>query len=93
MSKTPDIRAYHEEEERYSRLVLEYFSTNERKEICSKVAEAIEKFDIVPYTIITPKDEKSGEYSLEFHDDYDRKSGDFFEYVLHSLGIKECESE
>ncbi len=93
MSKTPDIRAYHEEEERYSRLVLEYFSTNERKEICSKVAEAIEKFDIVPYTVITPKDEKSGEYSLEFHDDYDRKSGDFFEYVLHSLGIKECESE
>ncbi len=92
MSKTPDIKAYHEEEERYSRLVLEYFSTKERKQICDKIAEAIEKFDMVPYTIVTPKDSKSGEYCLEFHDDYDRKSGDFFEYILKSLNIKECEA-
>jgi len=92
MSKAPDIKAYHEEEERYSRLILEYSSLDERKLICDKVAETIEKLDMVPYTVVTPKDSKSGEYCLEFHDDYDRKSGDFFESLLHSLGVKECEA-
>ncbi len=91
MKKNCDIKAYHEEEERYSRLVLEYHSTKQRQEICDAVAKAIEKFDMVPYTIITPKDDKSGEYLLEFHDDYDRRSGDFFEEILKLLKVDRCD--
>jgi len=91
--EAPCIKAYHEEEERYSRLILEYHNTKQRKKICKKVSNMIEKYHIVPFTTVTPKDGKNGEYSLEFHDDYDRKSGDFFEDLIHSLGVEHCEME
>jgi len=81
------IKAHHEMEERYARLVLEYFSNEQRKEICDAVAESIELLDIAPSLIVTPKKNQCGEYSIEFHDDYDQESHSFFESLIKELNI------
>ena len=85
------IKAYHEMEERYSRLVLEYGSTVQRKLICDTVGVVIEEFGIAPSITVTPKKNLAGEYSVEFHDDYDKESGKFFEALIKKLDIGHCE--
>lgn len=85
------IRAYHEMEERYARMVLEYANLPQRKKICDSIAETIEATGFTPQTIITPKKDGSGEYVLEFHDDYDKESGVFFEHLLKDLDITLCD--
>jgi len=85
------IKAYHEMEERYARLVLEYHSTEQRNKICDTVGEVIEEFGLAPAVTVTPKKNLAGEYSIEFHDDYDRESGNFFESLIKRLDIDHCE--
>jgi len=81
------IKAHHEMEERYARLVLEYFSNKQRKKICDAVADTIETLDTAPSLIVTPKPNQCGEYSIEFHDDYDKVSFAFFETLIKMLDI------
>ncbi len=85
------IKAYHEMEERYARLILEYYSNAQRKQVCDTVAEAIEELDIAPSLSVTPGKDQGGEYSIEFHDDYDKESHIFFESLIKKLGIGRCE--
>ncbi len=85
------IKAYHEMEERYSRLVLAYSSTEQRNHICNTVGKIIEVFKVAPSVVVTPGKDLSGEYSIEFHDDYDKQSGKFFEEVIKQLDIEHCE--
>ena len=91
MSKKTCIKAYHEMEERYARLILCYYNTKQRKEICDVVTDAIDKYQIAPLTSISPDKDLEGEYSLEFHDDYDRESCNFFEFIIEKLNIIKCE--
>jgi hypothetical protein len=91
MAKEAYIKAYHEMEERYSRLVLNYYSNEQRKKICDSVAYIIEKSGIAPSLTVTPNKSLGGEYSIEFHDDYDKKSGVFFEELIKKLDISKCE--
>lgn len=84
---TTCIKAHHEMEERYARLVLEYFTNEQRKQICNSVADAIEILDIAPSLMVTPKQNQAGEYSIEFHDDYDKESFTFFEALIKDLKI------
>jgi len=81
------IKAHHEMEERYARLVLEYFSNQQRKKICDAVADTIEALDTAPSLTVTPKPKQCGEYSIEFHDDYDKESFSFFEALIKELRI------
>ena len=85
------IKAYHEMEERYARLVLEYHSNEQRKAICDTVSSVIDEFGVAPALTVTPGKNLGGEYSIEFHDDYDRVSGNFFESLIKRLGIDHCE--
>ncbi len=85
------IKAYHEMEERYSRLVLAYSSTEQRNRICDTVGKVMELFQLEPAVTITPKKDLGGEYAIEFHDDYDKQSGKFFEEVIKRLDIDYCE--
>ena len=85
------IKAYHEMEERYSRLVLAYNSNEQRNHICNTVGKIIDTFGVAPAVTITPGKDLSGEYSIEFHDDYDKQSGKFFEEVIKQLDIDHCE--
>ncbi len=85
------IKAYHEMEERYSRLVLVYNSNEQRNLICDSVGMMIEKKGIAPGVTVTPGKDLGGEYSIEFHDDYDKQSGKFFEELIKKLDIEHCE--
>ena len=78
-------------EERYSKLELDYDSLEEKKQICDTVNNLRAKYQISPQITIEPKEVGKGEYVIEFHDDYDKKAGPFFEELLHSLGIQKCD--
>jgi len=91
MSQPACIKAYHEMEERFSRMILEYHSLEQKEQIFNTANELIKKYKIYPTKIITPKGDFSGEFCLEFHDDYDKKSGAFFEDLIKRLGVDHCE--
>ena len=91
MPKPACIKAYHEMEERYSRMVLEYHSLEQKEEIFNIANELIKKYQIFPTKIITPKGDFTGEFCLEFHDDYDKDSENFFEELIKKLGVDHCE--
>jgi len=87
------IKAYHEMEERYARLELDYFDDNQKNLISDSINAMTKKYEITPEVTIEPKGEGRGEYIIEFHDDYDKKSGDFFEELIKNLNIDHCEVE
>ncbi len=89
--KNTCIKAYHEMEERYARLVLAYHNNEQRKTICDTVSIVIDEKEIVPTVTVTPGKNFGGEYSIEFHDDYDKESGAFFEELIKKLDIGHCE--
>ncbi len=78
-------------EERYAKLEIDYESVEEKKNICNLVNDLIVKYKISPQITVEPKTVETGEYVIEFHDDYDKKAGPFFEELLSSLGIEKCD--
>ena len=78
-------------EERYSRLVIEYFTLAQKEDIFNATNETIKEQKIYPSQMIQPKGEFEGEFSLEFNDDYDKVAGDFFETIIKKLNIGTCE--
>ncbi len=93
MADTKDIKAYHEMEERYARMELEYYTLEQKELIFNTTNELIKKYKIYPTKIITPRGDFQGEFSLEFHDDYFKESKDFFNELLQKLNIKRCERD
>ncbi len=85
------IKAYHEMEERYARLVIEYFTLEQKEAIFHTTNEMIAKLKVYPSQTISPKGEFQGEFCLEFADDYDKISEDFFESIIKKLDINRCE--
>ncbi len=90
-NKITCIKAIHEMEERYSKLLLNYYNKEQKEKIFYAINDAIAKFHLTPMQTIIPSDKFTGQYCLEFHDDYDKKAGEFFEYILHTLDISHCE--
>ncbi|BCD68260.1 hypothetical protein [Nitratiruptor sp. YY09-18] len=86
-----NCRAHMAMEERYARLEIDYTSIEEKKKICNLVNDLIAKYHISPQITVEPATVETGEYVIEFHDDYDKKAGPFFEELLASLGIKKCD--
>ena len=78
-------------EERYAKLEIDYESVEEKKNICNVVNDLIVKHRISPQITVEPKTVETGEYVIEFHDDYDQKAGPFFEDLLQILGIEKCD--
>jgi hypothetical protein len=78
-------------EERYARLELDYDSVKEKKEICNLVNDLIVEHKISPQIEVKPETIETGSYIIEFHDDYDKKAGPFFEDLLKRLGISKCD--
>jgi len=91
MEKEACIKAYHEMEERYAKLILEYHSLDQKERIFDAANTLIKKYNIYPTKIITPKGDFTGDFCLEFHDDYDKVAGAFFEELIKNLGIDHCE--
>ncbi len=91
-TKKACIEAYHEMEERYAMLEIRFFTDNQKSQIKSVLADAIKTYRVSP-EIVVKYDEKErdhGMYIIEFHDDYDRESNDFFEKIIKDLDIGKC---
>ncbi|WP_281950986.1 hypothetical protein [Nitrosophilus kaiyonis] len=84
-------KAHIQMEERYARLEIDYDNLEEKKAICNFVNDLIAVHKISPQITVEPKTTETGEYIIEFHDDYDKKAGDFFEDLLKKLDIKKCD--
>jgi len=91
MSKNMCIHALHEMEERYSRLVLEYYDRDQKENIFHIVNDAINKFHLHPIQTMEPHGKFEGKFCLEFHDDYRKEAGEFFEFILKELDVKQCD--
>ncbi len=89
------IEAYHEMEERYAMLEIKFFDKEQSSRINSVVINAIKEFEVSPDIMIEHDDNNKdkGIYIIEFHDDYDKESGDFFEKIIKDLDIGHCSME
>ena len=85
------IKAYHEMEERYARLEIEYFTLEQKEDIFHATNELIKTYQVYPAQTMTPDGEFKGKFCIEFSDDYDKVSGDFFEAMIKKLNIGKCE--
>jgi len=85
------IKAYHEMEERYARLVIEYFTLEQKELIFHATNDLIKELKSYPSQTMQPKGEFQGEFTLEFNDDYDKEAGVFFEKIIQKLNINKCE--
>jgi hypothetical protein len=92
---TQTIEAHMRMEERYEALSMIFGDNNDLK---VKIIEAIDhakkatgKKPFIYEKISTDRADLQSIY-VEFHDDYHREAGDFFEMILHELGI-ECEKD
>lgn len=89
MNRCEQIKAYHQREERYQGLLLEYDGSSVLKD---EIYEFIE--DVTLEIGLIPKLYQNSHDSIyiEFHDEYDRKGGVFFTTLLGKLGIDKCEA-
>lgn len=83
------IQAIHHSEERYSSLTLIAYTTEQRNQITNILNKEVpqNQEDIV---ISESEVDSILETTVEYHDDYDKKSGAIFDKILKSLNIDEC---
>jgi len=97
MVKEGDIKAKVRFEERYAGLLLDYSKhTDLKEEILNKIEEVKKEMELpanTPEVVenCDPSDPQKCALYIEFQDDYDRVSGEFFDKLLKKLCIKECE--
>ena len=84
-----NIDAIHHSEERYSSLTLIAYSLEQRDNIKEILKKEISPSNESIYISESEVDEIL-EITVEFHDDYDKKSGVIFNRILDCLNIKEC---
>jgi hypothetical protein len=84
------IKAYYRQEERYIGLSLEFCDGDDccRLDILKSIEELKEEMKMYPD--VFENDKKTSVY-IEFGDDYDKESGEFFEALLKKLDIQKCE--
>ncbi len=94
-TKKACIEAYHEMEERYTMLEIKFFTEEQKSLIKKALADAIKHYKLSPEIVVEydDNDNTHGMYIIEFHDDYDRESGDFFEKIIKDLNIGKCTIE
>ncbi|WP_345969304.1 MULTISPECIES: hypothetical protein [Sulfurimonas] len=83
------IRAFHQREERYQGLQIEFDGSESVK---SRILDTIDS--VSQQRGISPSLNHFSDASIyiEFHDEYDRDGGEFFADLLGRLGIAQCES-
>ncbi len=86
------IEAYHEMEERYAMLEIKFFNKEQSSQINSAIVNAIKEFEVSPDIMVEHDNNNKNEgiYIIEFHDDYDKESGEFFEKIIKDLNIGRC---
>lgn len=89
MTAPSAIKAYHQREERYQGLELEYDGSAASKQMILDAVETVsQKQGIAPML----NQFSDASIYLEFHDEYDREGGTYFTELLCLLGIGQCEN-
>ena len=73
-------------------LEIKFFNKDQSSKINNAVINAIKELEVSPDIMIEHNNENSDEgmYVIEFHDDYDKESGEFFEKIIKDLDINQC---
>ncbi|BDY12147.1 hypothetical protein [Hydrogenimonas cancrithermarum] len=85
------ITAIHSHEERYEKLELFYKDENEKQKILDTVDQLSWRPECQIEICSVEEGDGRGFVSIEFHDDYDKEAGAFFDTLIHRLGIDRCE--
>jgi len=89
---TTSIKAYHQCEERYQGLKLEYVGKPElRGDVIKAYKSVSSTTGLTPVIYENRTVTESESMYIEFHDDLNREGGLFFTNMLDELGINECE--
>jgi hypothetical protein len=90
------MKAYIRMEERYEGLNILFGSNaQEKNKVCKVIDEVKKETGLTPFIFDKISNDRTDIQAIyiEFHDDVHRTGGDFFEKVLHKLGIEKCEDE
>jgi len=96
MSRCDEISANVKMEECYAGMSLTFDGSDTlRVEISDVIDKIVEKTKMSPLIFDNSKDAKSTKaaFYIEFSDQEQRNSGDFFESVLRELKIDKCEND
>jgi hypothetical protein len=85
-----NITAIHHSEERYASLTLVAHTKEDIENAKAVVQKVIDGVD-GDIRICESEVEDNYEVTVEFHDDYDKKSGDYFDRIIKELNIEICE--
>jgi len=85
------IKAIHMQEERYSKLELIYSNIEEKEKIYNAIKEVSCRQECQVEISDNDEGENRGFVCIEFHDDYDKESGPFFDALISKLGIDHCQ--
>jgi hypothetical protein len=86
-----NIKAIHTQEERYSKLELIYNNSKEKEKIYNALKELSYNKECQVEISDNEEDEARGFICIEFHDDYDKESGPYFDALISKLGIDCCQ--
>lgn len=85
------IKAIHTQEERYSKLELIYKNSLEKEKILNILNELSYRKECQVEISDNQEGDGYGFICIEFHDDYDKESGLFFDALISKLGIDHCQ--
>ncbi|WP_456403157.1 hypothetical protein [Hydrogenimonas sp.] len=85
------ITAIHSREERYARLELFYHTPEQKQKIFDALGTLSCRKECHMAIDDIQESDGRGIVSIEFHDDYDKESGPFFDALIARLGIDRCE--
>jgi hypothetical protein len=85
------MTAIHSHEERYEKLELLYRNEKEKKKILDAINTLHYRDECHVEIATVDEGEGHGFVSIEFHDDYDKEAGPFFDALIKKLGIDHCE--
>ena len=91
VDRCEQIKAFHQREERYQGLQLEYEHSMGLKEEILGAFETVKlETGLQPQSYEDVSLNRRKLFCIEFHDEYDREGGRFFSSMLHHLGIDKC---
>lgn len=83
------IKAFHQREERYQGLQLEFDGSEALKKSILDAVDVVSRQQGIAPAV---NDFSPVSIYLEFHDEYDRDGGTYFSALLSRLGISHCEN-
>ena len=84
------ITAIHSREERYEKLEILFYNDVQKTQILRAIDELSWRPECQVEIATVDEGEGRGFVAVEFHDDYDKEAGLFFDALIRKLGIDRC---